>query len=270
MTMKAWFGVAAVVVASGVAGTAAQQVAPNDPWCASDGSGSRSERACEVREVTLPAGAPVLEVDSSPNGGIDVKGTGRGDLLVRAKVTANAETEARAREIVAAVRIDAASDRIAADGPRGLGRGEGWSVSYRLEVPTRTSLKLESVNGGINVSGVDGQLEFQTTNGGVSLAGLSGDVRGRTTNGGVNVDLDGASWQGTGLDVRTSNGGVRLKVPAAYSAQLEAETVNGGLNIEFPVTIQGRRSRQVQATLGAGGPLIHVQTSNGGVSVTRK
>jgi hypothetical protein len=227
-------------------------------------------RVCEVREVALPAGAPVVEGNSSPNGGIEVNGSSRGDMLVRAKVVANAATEARAREIAAAVRIDAASDRVAAEGPRGLGRQEGWSVSYRLEVPTQTSLKLESVNGGIKVAGVDGQIGFQTVYGGVSLDSVSGDVRGQTTNGGVTVDLDGASWVGAGLDVQTNNGGVRLRVPSAYSAQLEAATVNGGFKIDFPVTMQGRRPRQVQATLGAGGPLIRVRTQNGGVSITRK
>ena len=63
---------------------------------------------------------------------------------------------------------------------------------------------------------------------------MSGDVHGRTSNGGVDVDLDGATWQGEGLDVETSNGGVRLRMPEQYSARLEAGTVNGGINVDFP------------------------------------
>jgi DUF4097 and DUF4098 domain-containing protein YvlB len=117
---------------------------------------------------------------------------------------------------------------------------------------------------------VEGRLEFGTTNGGVRLTNVAGDVRGRTTNGGVDIDLDGPAWRGEGLDVQTSNGGVRLAIPDGYSAQLEAGTVNGGLNSDFPLTVKGRINRDIEATLGAGGAPIRVRTSNGGVRITRK
>ena len=117
-------------------------------------------------------------------GGIQVNGSMRADMLVQAKVNAYAETEERAREIAASVRVEAASDRVSADGPRAMGRHEGWSVSYRIGVPTQTSLSLKSTNGGITVDGVEGHIEFATVNGGVKLANVNGDVRGRTSNGG--------------------------------------------------------------------------------------
>ena len=114
---------------------------------------------------------------------------------------------------MAAVRVDAAADKVTADAPEGTGRREGWSVSDRIAVPTRTSLRLDTTNGGISVADIDGHVEFKTVNGGVKIASVSGEVKGRTTNGGVDVDLDGATWQGEGLDVQTSNGGVRIRIP---------------------------------------------------------
>jgi DUF4097 and DUF4098 domain-containing protein YvlB len=117
---------------------------------------------------------------------------------------------------------------------------------------------------------VDGRIEFTTVNGGVKLSGVSGEVRGRTSNGGVDVDLDGATWMGEGLDVQTSNGGVKLRIPEQYSARLEAGTVNGGISIDFPITLQGRIDREIVTNLGGGGPLIRVRTNNGGVKVTKK
>ena len=262
--------VLAAAIGGGVAGSAQQGRVVDDGWCRDERSGDGREQVCEVREYTLPAGAGPVAVDASPNGGIQVEGSARGDVVVRARVSATAETEQRAREIAGAVRVDAMADRISAEGPRGLDRREGWSVSYRVAVPTQTSLSLKTTNGGISVDGVDGRIEFTTVNGGVKLVNLAGDVRGRTTNGGVDVDLDGATWQGDGLDVETSNGGVRLHMPAGYSARLEAGTVNGGLNVDFPVTMQGRVDREVVANIGAGGPLIRVRTHNGGVRVTSK
>jgi hypothetical protein len=260
--------VAVVLGAQGVG--RAQQAVADDPWCRDDGSRGDRARVCEVREFTVPAGAMRIAVDASPNGGIEVTGTDRTDMLVKAKVVASAESEARAREILTAVRTQVSADRVESDGPRELDRRESWSASYRIQVPTLSSLDLKTVNGGVDVRAVDGRIEFQTVNGGVRLASVAGSVRGRTTNGGVDVNLDGTVWRGEGLDVQTSNGGVRLAVPAGYSAQLEASTVNGGFNSDFPVTVQGRTNRQLQATLGAGGPLIRVQTHNGGVKVTRK
>jgi hypothetical protein len=241
-----------------------------DDWCRDEHWGNDREGVCEVREFTVLAGAAALSVDAAPNGGISVTGGGRGDILVRAKVVATAQTEQRAREILSMVRVDAAPDKVAADGPRDLPRREGWHVSYELAVPTQTSLSLRSTNGGISVRDVEGRIEFRTVNGGVKLSGLAGEVTGRTSNGGVDVDLEGATWRGTGLDVETNNGGVRLRIPEQYSARLETGTTNGGFNIDFPVTVRGRVEREINADLGAGGPLIRVRTSNGGVRVTRK
>jgi hypothetical protein len=249
---------------------AAQQVASNDDWCRGESWGRDREGVCEVREYSLLAGAASVEVDAAPNGGIQVQGGQRGDIFVRAKVVATADSEQRAREIASAVRVDAAPDRVSAEGPRGLERNEHWSVSYRLEVPARTSLSLRSTNGGISIRDVEGRIEFRTVNGGVTLSRLAGDVRGRTSNGGVTVDLEGQTWRGAGLDVETSNGGVRLSIPEQYSARLDAGTVNGGFNIDFPLTVQGRIDREVVADLGSGGPLIRVRTNNGGVRVTKK
>jgi DUF4097 and DUF4098 domain-containing protein YvlB len=104
----------------------------------------------------------------------------------------------------------------------------------------------------------------------VKLTAVGGNIRGRTSNGGVDVDLDGATWRGEGLDVETSNGGVRLRIPEQYSAHLETGTINGGFSIDFPLTVQGRVEREITADLGAGGPVIRVRTHNGGVKVTKK
>ena len=64
-----------------------------------------------------------------------------------------------------------------------------------------------------------------------------------TRNGGLNVTLSGDRWDGEGLDVETSNGGVTVTIPDGYNAELETRTVNGGLRIDFPITVQGELTR---------------------------
>ena len=270
MMKRQGFMILALVALAGASGLARQGRVVDDGWCREDRGGGDRQQACEVREFTVPAGASQLSVDATPNGGIQVFGSARGDIVIRAKVTGQADSQARAREIMAGVRVDAAADKISADGPQGLDRRESWSVSYKLAVPTQTSLQLKSTNGGISIEDVEGRLDFTTVNGGVKLSRVGGEVRGRTSNGGVDVDLDGATWQGEGLDVETSNGGVKIRIPEQYSARLEAGTINGGISVDFPIGVQGRIDREIVANIGAGGPAIRVHTHNGGVKVSRK
>jgi DUF4097 and DUF4098 domain-containing protein YvlB len=248
---------------------AAQQVSSDHEWCRDEGWGREDAGFCEVREFALPASGGVLNVDASPNGGISVEGGARADILVQARVVARARTEGRAQEIAKSVQVSVAGNNVESSGPR-LEDREGWHVSYRVYVPTQTSVDLRTVNGGIKISDVEGRIAFKTVNGGVKLARLAGDVQGQTNNGGVDIDLDGAVWRGEGLDVRTQNGGVNLAIPEQYSARLETGTVNGRLRVDFPLTVQGRIDRDIDATLGTGGPSIRVRTTNGGVKITRK
>ena len=88
------------------------------------------------------------------------------------------------------------------------GRDRNYWVSYELLVPETTDLRLETMNGGIALHDVKGTVEFKTMNGGVTLDSTAGSIHGRTTNGGVAVSLRGSAWEGEGLDVETTNGGV--------------------------------------------------------------
>ena len=260
---------ALVLVAAGAATAGAQEwrVVSGDDWCNDrDGDGNRA-KFCEVREATLrPSGT--VTVDAAPNGGIWVKGGDEGTLLVRAKVMAVASSDAAARQMASEVHIRT-TGTISATGPDTRDR-EWWTVSYRLTVPERTDLDLRSHNGGITLTGVRGKTEFTTTNGGVTVNDGGGSMHGRTTNGGVKVALTGSQWDGEGLDVTTTNGGVTLEVPADYNAHLETGTVNGGVRMDFPVRVQGRLDRELSTDLGSGGPTIRARTTNGGVVVKRR
>ena len=259
-----------LMVVLGAAAPSAQQISTGDDWCRNENWGRDRAGVCEVREFTMAASGGVVHVDAAPNGSISVEGSPRTDILVLARVVATAETEARAREIANAVQISVGGNTVQASGPTSSRDRETWHVSYRLSVPAQTSVDLRTVNGGIAIRDVEGQIAFRTTNGGVKLARLAGEVRGRTVNGGVNVELDGLTWRGEGLDVQTQNGGVKLAIPADYSARLETGTVNGRIRVDFPMTVQGRIDRELEATLGAGGPTLRVRTTNGGVSIGRK
>jgi hypothetical protein len=269
--------VAAVIVTG--AAVSAQGPRPNrafgrsaDAWCDEADRWNRNDRhECDVREESLN-GLTSLDVDTGGNGGIRVRGTSGSTTRLRYRIVAHARSESDARSLLRDIDISSDGGRIRARGPRTRDR-EGWSVDVEIETPRDLPLTLHTGNGGISLEEVTGRTRFSTTNGGVSLTDVAGDVRGSTVNGGVVVELEGRRWDGEGLDVETTNGGVRMRVPDGYNAELSAETTNGGLDIDFPVTIQGRLSRinrRIVTTLGSGGPRLHVRTVNGGVTIAKR
>ena len=231
---------------------------------------SRSDNAqfCETRELKLPL-AKSLTVDGRQNGGITVHAWARNETKVTALIQAHAETEAEAQDIAKRIVISTTGADVRANGPRGHD-DESWSVSYEIWAPRHTELSLTASNGGISVDGMDARMELETVNGGLKLTDVAGDVRGTTVNGGVTAELSGDRWNGAGLDLRTSNGGVHLLLPNNYSAQLETGTVNGGMDIGFPITVQGTFGRRLATQLGSGGPRVRAVTTNGGVSIRRR
>jgi DUF4097 and DUF4098 domain-containing protein YvlB len=259
---------ATVLTATGAAQTRDRGRGRSDTTTCADYGGSDRASYCEVREETI-GGANPLDVNAGQNGGIRIHGWDRGDVRVRARIVGYADTDAEARRVVSGIRIDTAGGSVSATGPDG-DRDSRWSVTFDLQVPRTALLTLTTHNGGIGIDGFRGTAKFQAENGGVTLRDVSGDIRGGTTNGGVTVDLTGDHWDGTGLDVETRNGGIRLNLPENYSADLETSTTNGRLNVDFPITVPGTIGRSLATTLGAGGAKLRAITTNGGVSIRRR
>ena len=247
----------------------------NREFC-SDNNWSNGDQVSfkELRQMTLPATGS-LAVDSGQNGGIHVTGTNRSDVLVRACVQAWEASDEAAKALASSIKISEGSE-IRADSSM---NDSHWSVSYDISVPRNTDLKLNAHNGGISIDSVEGRLGFETMNGGVSLRNVSGDVRGRTTNGGVHVALSGGSWQGSGLDVQTTNGGVSLVIPESYAANIETGTTNGGYRSDIPslnITTENvsgdmshrRRGGSIKTALNGGGAPIRLVTTNGGIRIS--
>ena len=239
---------------------------PQEKTMTCDDSSSERGHYCEIREVTLPAGGR-LAVDGGLNGGINIKGADRSDVLVRSMVQAYQDDETDSRRVAAEIRVETGGGRVRATGPTST--RHGWGVSYEIFVPRTTDLVLHTHNGGIGIAGVTGRTQFEALNGGVSLRDLAGSVEGHTTNGGLHLELASDHWDGDRCDVSTTNGGVTIRVPSSYSAHLETGTVNGGVSIDFPVTVQGEISKHLALDLGSGGNLVRATTTNGGVRVER-
>jgi DUF4097 and DUF4098 domain-containing protein YvlB len=225
-------------------------------------------RHCEIREQSL-ASVGRLSVEGH-NGGATVKGWLRSDVLVRARVDSQAETQGAADLLAGKIFVDSGGGQVRATGPDTNNDHSSWSVSYEIFVPQTSDMTVTTHNGGITITDVRGQIRFEGHNGGVNLKRVAGEVGGETHNGGIEVELVGPNFEGRQMEISTYNGGITMTMPANYSAHVQAETSSGRIQSEFPVTVTGEvRPQKLDTNIGAGGPLIHLTTHNGMVSLKR-
>jgi DUF4097 and DUF4098 domain-containing protein YvlB len=129
--------------------------------------------------------------------------------------------------------------------------------------------RFHTSNGAIRVTNLKGTLEAQTSNGSITadLTGGEGPVRLDTSNGAVELRLP--SRFEDDVRVRTSNGGITVRAPGGLNARLAARTSNGKIVSDHDVRTSGEISRtRMEGVLGAGGPLLDLTTSNGGIRIT--
>jgi DUF4097 and DUF4098 domain-containing protein YvlB len=244
----------------------------DDDWLAQCRENRNSDRAqfCEVRELGLRPTGHAITVDGRENGGVVVRGWDRDSIHIQVRIQAQAESDDDARSLARAIRVETSGADIHADGPARM-RHTSWSATYYLDVPRRSDLTLETVNGPISVERVSGSIELHAVNGPIELSDVAGDVRGRTANGPLGVELTGTRWDGRGLDVETSNGPIDLAIPEGYAARIETGTINGPFSIDFPFTIQGRfTGKRISQDIGGGGAPVRVVTTNGPATISRR
>lgn len=263
----------AIAYASCATRVSAQALTTNpctDTYSAAPSSGvlnwlAGQERVCEVRSAVLPLNGP-LRVKGE-NGGIEVFGEDRRDVALEARVEAHAHSQADADSLLHRIRVRT-DGTITAEGPSMVGLG-GWSVSYRLRVPRHLAAELITVNGGIKLTGVEGDIQARSTNGGLTLRDLAGDIRATTTNGPASVTLAGGAWRGRGLTVQSTNGGVNVKLPGGYSAHLVAQTTNGRISGDLDGQSSGWRHNTLETNVGQGGSTLDFSTTNGHIAFLR-
>jgi len=147
-------------------------------------------------------------------------------------------------------------------------RGNDVSVEFTVRIPKGVRVTVSSVNGELEVEGVESEVNASTVNGSVIARSNGGPVRAKTVNGSLTIRT---TTLGNGsLDYETVNGAITLEIPENSSADVELRTVNGGISTDFPLTIEGRFSnRRVRGTIGKGGQLLRLTTVNGSIRLRK-
>lgn len=127
------------------------------------------------------------------------------------------------------------------------------------------NLALSSVNGDVQARDVDGTVSARTTNGDVTVRDCAGIGDLRNTNGDIRADVRDVPGD---VVVETTNGDVGLAIDPTVDCELDVRVTNGdidarGLDLQTNTVGGGALS----GTLGDGGPVLTVETTNGSVEL---
>ena len=213
------------------------------------------------------------------NGRITAESTDGAEVVVEGKRTAKGSSDEVAKENLAKLEIrEEVGDslvRVESRPPRFSGLS-GHEIEWVVKVPKGLTVDLRTVNGGVRVNGLSGEVHAKTTNGGVKGVGLvAGVIEASSVNGGVEIELVAPPEAADPVELETVNGGAELSMPSDSKATIAARAVNGGVRVDGLEIQKDEQSndfesrRRLNGTLNGGGAKVNVSTTNGGVRLFR-
>lgn len=208
------------------------------------------------------------------NGRITAEAGDGPTTVITAERIVRAATDEGARDLLSKIdmREETSSSRVRVEvrAPRTSGVG-GHELRWTIRVPKGVNVDLRTVNGGVRLTGLNGEIRARATNGGVTGKSLmASSLDASVTNGGIDIELDSMPARGA-FDVKSVNGGINLTLPNDARADVTARCVNGGISVSgLELELEGEQSRRrVAGKLNGGGARVTVETTNGGVRIGR-
>ena len=153
-------------------------------------------------------------------------------------------------------------------------------------------LEARTSNGTIDAQDVDGSVNLHTSNGAIRSETAHGSFEGTTSNGSItarlndpvatepvraessngHIDLTVDAKQMPEVRASTSNSSILLRLPAAASARVKAATSHNSITSDFDGLQNGdtrHRHSELHGTIGGGGPLIDLESSNGSIKILK-
>jgi len=208
-------------------------------------------------QVYPAAGKAVIDIENQ-NGRVAVTGWDRDEIQVRVLEGRRVEN----------VSVEMVGDRMRVRTlPGGVVGFDAPQALYEVSVPRSLQrIEVQTSNGMIEITDCNGTVAAETSNGAIRLAGTRTIDRLETSNGAIDAQIRELD---TDARVSTSNGAVRIALAPTINARIEARTSNGQVSATgLPLTATESSSTSLRGTLGSGGPVLVVETSNGAISLS--
>jgi len=139
-------------------------------------------------------------------------------------------------------------------------------IDYEVTVPAGTALRLNTISGDLDLSGLNGAVTAKTISGDVRSTDLTGPLTLRTVSGDVKLSNLGRSP----VDATSISGDVDVSWPATQGADLKLKTISGEVYADPAVTFSNLKERvyvgyELHGNLGSGGPLVTLHSVSGDV-----
>jgi hypothetical protein len=168
------------------------------------------------------------------------------------------------------------------------------------------SSRLRTSNGSVHALSLVGPLDVQTSNGSIDVSEVTGDTTLHSSNGAIRADIRkgrfGASTSNGSINAHlreadtspvrlsssnghieltmdaarevhasTTNSSITVRMPSSAGAVLDAHTSNSSITCDFDVSVHGGNlsKHHLEGTIGNGGPMLDLGTSNGSIKLLR-
>jgi hypothetical protein len=160
-------------------------------------------------------------------------------------------------------------------------------IHVEVTAPESAKLNLRSDDGSLLVDGISAPVDLSTSDGRIEVSAFSGPLRAKTSDGSMRIagrfdDLNLSSGDGhitcevqagskmSGRwQIRTDDGGISLRLPNDFAANLEARTGDGHVRVNLPITMRssGSEGHHIEGALNGGGNLLDIQTGDGSINI---
>jgi DUF4097 and DUF4098 domain-containing protein YvlB len=160
------------------------------------------------------------------------------------------------------IRVERVDGRIALNSRDGSLRG----IDLSGTIVARTG------DGSMRFEDVSGALDLESGDGGARVSGRLQAVKLKTGDGSVEVRATDGSAMTDEWEIRTGDGGLRLELPDAFNANLDASTSDGSVRVvgfgePTRAGRDGSSHGDLKRQLGAGGKLLRLRSNSGSITV---
>jgi hypothetical protein len=162
--------------------------------------------------------------------------------------------------------------RVAKDLPKSL-IGLPWKVDYHIKVPAMTALDIDSGNGPIKLSGVEGAIRLNALQSEADLSLTGSDVLVIIQTGTVNVSVPARAWHGLRAEIKLASGKLNLELMPGFNGDIDAEVLRTGeVKNNFPGFVERERNsitpRSIRARAGSGGATLAFTVGDGAIEIS--
>jgi hypothetical protein len=231
-----------------------------------------------------------VTIVGAPAGSLTIEGWQRSEVEVTAEIELQAPTAQDLDRLAplnnVAIDEDANHIRIittgthdkkflkqaAKDFPKSL-IGLPWKIDYHIKVPAITDLAIDSGNGPIKLSGVEGIIRLNALHSDADLSLTGNDVSVLIQTGTVNVSIPARAWHGLTAEIKLATGNLNLELMPGFSAEINAEVLRTG---EVKSSFTGLEPRErnsitpksVRARAGNGGATLGFTVGDGAIQIS--